>query len=33
MVAKEHHAEEIVTKLRQVDVLHAQRKSMAEPIR
>jgi transposase-like protein len=28
-----HKAEEIVTKLRQVDVLNAQRKSMAEAIR
>lgn len=28
-----HKAEEIVTKLRQVDVLHAQGKSMAEAIR
>ncbi|MFI3905636.1 IS3 family transposase [Ochrobactrum sp. S1502_03] len=33
MVAKRHKAEEIVTKLRQVDVLHAQGKSMAEAIR
>ncbi|GAA5542084.1 Mobile element protein [Ochrobactrum soli] len=33
MVAKRHKAEEIVTKLRQVDVLNAQGKSMAEAIR
>lgn len=33
MAAKRHKAEQIVTKLRQVDVLHAQRKSMAEAIR
>lgn len=33
MAAKRHKAEEIVTKLRQVDVLNAQGKSMAEAIR
>lgn len=33
MAAKRHKAEEIVTKLRQVDVLSAQGKSMAEAIR
>lgn len=33
MAGKRHKAEEIVTKLRQVDVLHAQGKSMAEAIR
>ena len=33
MAAKRHTAEEIVTKLRQVDVLNAQGKSMAEAIR
>ena len=33
MAVKSHKAEEIVTKLRQVDVLHAQGKSMAEAIR
>jgi transposase-like protein len=33
MAAKRHQAEEIVTKLRQVDVLNAQGKSMAEAIR
>ncbi|MDH7792007.1 putative transposase [Ochrobactrum sp. AN78] len=33
MAAKRHKAEEIVTKLSQVDVLHAQGKSMAEAIR
>ena len=33
MVVKRHKAEEIVTKLRQVDVLNAQGKSMAEAIR
>jgi putative transposase len=30
MGAKRHNAEEVVTKLRQVDVLNAQVKSMAE---
>jgi transposase-like protein len=33
MAAKRHKAEEIVAKLRQVDVLNAQGKSMAEAIR
>lgn len=33
MAAKRHKAEEIVTKLRQVDVLNAQGKSMGEAIR
>lgn len=33
MAAKRHKAEEIVTKLRQVDMLNAQGKSMAEAIR
>jgi transposase-like protein len=33
MASKRHKAEEIVTKLRQVDVLHAQGKSMAAAIR
>jgi putative transposase len=33
MAGKRHKAEEIVTKLRQVDVLNAQGKSMAEAIR
>lgn len=33
MAAKRHKAEEIVTKLRPVDVLNAQGKSMAETIR
>lgn len=33
MARKRHKAEEIVTKLRQVDVLNAQGKSMAEAIR
>jgi transposase-like protein len=33
MAAKRHKAEEIVTKLRQVDVLNGQGKSMAEAIR
>ncbi len=33
MAAKRHKAEEIVTKLCQVDVLHAQGKPMAEAIR
>ena len=33
MASKRHKAEEIVTKLRQVDVLNAQGKSMAEAIR
>ncbi len=33
MAVKRHKAEEIVTKLRQVDVLNAQGKSMAEAIR
>ncbi len=33
MAVKRHNAEEIVTKLRQVDVLNAQSKSMAEAIR
>jgi len=33
MATKRHKAEEIVTKLRQVDVLNAQGKSMAEAIR
>ncbi len=33
MAGKRHKAEEIVMKLRQVDVLHAQGKSMAESIR
>ncbi len=33
MAAKRHSAEEIVTKLHQVDVLNAQGKSMAEAIR
>ena len=33
MAGKRHKAEEIVTKLRQVDVLNAQGKSMAEVIR
>ena len=33
MAAKRHKAEEIVMKLRQVDVLNAQGKSMAEAIR
>lgn len=33
MAGKRHKAEEIVTKLRQVDVLNAQDKSMAEAIR
>ena len=33
MAAKRHKAEEIVAKLRQVDVLNAQCKSMAEAIR
>lgn len=33
MAAKRHKAEEIVTKFRQVDVLNAQGKSMAEAIR
>ena len=33
MAAKRRQAEEIVTKLRQVDVLNAQGKSMAEAIR
>ncbi len=33
MAAKRHKADEIVTKLRQVDVLNAQGKSMAEAIR
>jgi ACT domain-containing protein len=33
MAAKRRKAEEIVTKLRQVDVLNAQRKSMAEAMR
>lgn len=33
MAAKRHKAEESVTKLSQVDVLHAQGKSMAEAIR
>mgnify|MGYP003519838472 FL=1 len=33
MAVKRHKAEEIVTKLRQVDVLNGQGKSMAEAIR
>lgn len=33
MAGKRHKAEEIVTKLRQVDVLNAQGKSMADAIR
>jgi len=33
MAGKRHNAEEIVMKLRQVDVLNAQGKSMAEAIR
>lgn len=33
MAGKRHKAEEIVTKLRQVDVLNAQGKSMSEAIR
>ncbi len=33
MAGKRHKAEEIVTKLRQVDVLNARGKSMAEAIR
>ncbi len=33
MAGQRHKAEEIVTKLRQVDVLNAQGKSMAEAIR
>jgi hypothetical protein len=33
LAAKRHKPEEIVTKLRQVDVLNAQGKSMAEAIR
>lgn len=33
MAGRRHKAEEIVTKLRQVDVLHAQGKPMAEAIR
>lgn len=33
MAGKRHKAEEIVTKLRQVDVLNGQGKSMAEAIR
>ena len=33
MAAKRHKAEEIVTKLRQVNVLNAQGKAMAEAIR
>jgi len=33
MAVKRHKAEEIVTKLRQVDVLNARGRSMAEPIR
>ena len=33
MAAKRHKTEEIVTKLRQIDVLNAQGKSMAQAIR
>ena len=33
MATKRHQADEIVTKLRQVDVLNAQGRSMAEAIR
>lgn len=33
MAEKQHKAEEIVTKLRRVDVLHTQGKSVAEAIR
>lgn len=33
MASKRHKAEEIVTKLRQIDVLNGQGKSMAEAIR